>query len=150
MLRAHFDAYLMRQVTLYMASGSQLQAIQRPMHHAQADSLLALTEQLMAGPTDGEAASGMAAPLPAGLTEEDVLGLGMENGTLLINLSTAFAQAIRSSDHETLICYSMVNTLCEAAGVERARFFFDGQTVETLAGTLYWGGEFLRSPGLIH
>ena len=44
----------------------------------------------------------------------------------------------------------MVNTLCEAAGVEHVRFFFDGQTVEALAGTLYWGGEFLRSPGLIH
>ena len=150
MLRAHFDAYLMRQVTLYMPSGSRLQTVQRPIHHGQADSLLALMEQLMDGPTAAEEAQGVTSPLPASLTEEDVLGLGMENDTLLINLSSAFAQAIRDSGSETLICYSMVNTLCEAAGVERARFFFDGQTVETLAGTLYWGGEFLRSPGLIH
>ncbi|MGN1021070.1 MAG: GerMN domain-containing protein, partial [Aristaeellaceae bacterium] len=138
MLRSHFDAYMMRQVTLYMPGGSRLQTVQRPIHHSQADSLLALMEQLMAGPTDAEAAAGITAPLPDGLTEEDVLGLGMENGTLLVNLSAAFAQGIRDSGNETLICYSMVNTLCEAAGVERARFFFDGQTVETLAGTLYW------------
>ncbi|MGN0746756.1 MAG: GerMN domain-containing protein [Aristaeellaceae bacterium] len=150
MLRSHFDACLMRNVTLYMPGGSQLTAVERPLHHSQADSLLTLLEQLMAGPTEAEASSGLSAPLPPGLTEEDVLGLGMENGTLLINLSSAFAQAIRDGGNETLICYSMVNTLCEAAGVERARFFFDGQTVEALAGTLYWGGEFLRSPGLIH
>ncbi|MGN0780042.1 MAG: GerMN domain-containing protein [Aristaeellaceae bacterium] len=150
MLRAHFDAYLMRQVTLYMGTGSQLQAVTRSLHHAQADSLLKLVEQLMLGPTEAELAQGLSATLSAGLTEEDVLGLGIENDTLLINLSPAFADALRQSSHETLSCYSMVNTLCQATGVARVRFFFDGQSVETLAGMLYWSGEFLRSPGLIH
>lgn len=148
--RHHFDQYLMRHVIVYMAQGKQLQATTRGLHHTQADSLRALITLLMAGPSADDTAQGLIAPLPGGLTQEDVLGLAIIEDTLLINLSDRFAQAIRESDTETLNCYCIVNTLCQATGLERVRFFFGGEPVETLAGSLYWRGEFLHSPGLIH
>ena len=49
---------------------------------------------------------------------------------------------------ETLICYSMVNTLCRNTGMKRVRFFFEGEQVETVAGTIYWAGEFMYNIGL--
>ena len=43
----------------------------------------------------------------------------------------------------------MVNTLGEALGIQRVRFFFGGETPGELGGTLYWGGEFMLNPSLI-
>ena len=51
-------------------------------------------------------------------------------------------------DQETLICYSMVNTLCRNTGMKRVRFFFEGEQAETVAGTVYWAGEFMYNIGL--
>lgn len=147
MLRQHFDQYLMEQVTLYFARDGHLSPLSRAVPAARANDLRTLLTQLIAGP---ENASAFAATLPQGLSSADVLGLSMQDGTLLVNLSGAFAQAISTgSGDETLLCYSLVNTLCQATGLERVRFYFDGAMADTLAGKLCWGGEFLRSPGLI-
>ena len=70
--------------------------------------------------------------------------------TLLINLSEHFRSEIQEQgkDAETLICYSIVNTLCRNTGMKRVRFFFEGEQVETVAGTIYWAGEFMYNIGL--
>ena len=40
-------------------------------------------------------------------------------------------------------------SLCDAAQVDRIRFYFEGDMPGNLSGSIYWGGEFLRNPGLI-
>jgi len=88
--------------------------------------------------------------LPEGLTDADVLGLSVENGTLLVNLSARYGEVIRQSDlDQRLMAYSMVNTLCERLNVRRARFFFGGEAVDSLGSALCWSGEFLYHSGLI-
>ena len=88
--------------------------------------------------------------LPEGLTDADVLGLSVENGTLLVNLSARYGEVIRQSDlDQRLMAYSMVNTLCERLNVRRARFFFGGEAVDSLGSALCWSGEFLYHCGLI-
>ena len=52
------------------------------------------------------------------------------------------------AEKEALLCYSMVNTLCLNSGMKRVCFFFDGEQTETIAGEIYWGGEFIYNPGL--
>ena len=42
----------------------------------------------------------------------------------------------------------MVNTLCRNTGMRRVRFFFEGEQVETIAGEIYWAGEFMYNTGL--
>ena len=42
----------------------------------------------------------------------------------------------------------MVNTLCRNTGLKRVCFFFEGKQVETIAGSIYWAGEFLYNTGL--
>ncbi len=90
------------------------------------------------------------ATLPAGLQEEDILGIAAEGETLLVNLSDHFREAIEQQgpDAEMMLCYSMVNTLCRNTGLRRMCFFFEGEQVEQIAGTLYWAGEFLYNPAL--
>ncbi len=95
-------------------------------------------------------ASPGAAILPEGLTDADILGLSIENGTLLVHLSTRYADTIRAwQGDQRLMAYAMVNTLCETLNVLRVRFAFGGESVDALGSELIWGGEFLYCPSLI-
>jgi len=151
MLRQQFAPYLMDQVTLCFSAGSKLKEIHRALPYQQTHSLRALLNELMKGPTRQELDMGYEPVLPDGLTTEDILGLSLEGDTLLINLSGRCASLIRTqaASWEQIVCYGMVNTLGQAAGATRVRFFFDGQMLEELGGTLYWAGEFLVNPSLI-
>lgn len=151
MLRQQFAPYLMDQVTLCFSSGSKLKEVTRALPFQQTHSLRALLIELMKGPTRQELDMGYEPVLPDGLDEEDILGLSLEGDTLLINLSGRCAELIRTqaASWEQIVCYGMVNTLGQAAGAARVRFFFDGQMLEELGGTLYWAGEFLVNPSLI-
>ena len=74
-----------------------------------------------------------------------------EGDTLLVNLSESFRGEIQAQgqEQETLICYSMVNTLCKNTGLRRVRFFFEGRQEEYVAGSIYWAGEFMYNIGLV-
>ena len=105
--------------------------------------------------TDGRAdlteqEEGIVGTLPGTVREDDILGIAAEGDTLLVNLSESFRAEIQEQgkDAETLICYSMVNTLCKNTGMKRVRFFFEGEQAETVAGTIYWAGEFMYNIGL--
>lgn len=151
MLRQQFASYLMDQVTLYFSSGDRLKAVGRALPHRQAHGPRALLLELMEGPTLQELDAGYEPVLPEGLTDADILGIALQGDTLLLNLSARCAELIRTqaASWEQIACYSLVNTLGEAMGAQRVRFFFDGQMLEELGGTLYWGGEFLVNPSLI-
>ena len=151
MRRADFQSYFMGQSTVFFSRGQQLAAVTRAMPDDDVLSPRALLAALMAGPTQAELDHGIEPSLPEELTADDVLGLSLEGDTLLVNLSSRFAQTVRqqAASWEQVVCYGMVNTLCRATGAARVRFFFDGKILEELGSSLYWGGEFLYNPGLI-
>ena len=105
-------------------------------------------EVIMEGPDATEQENGIKATLPEGIREDDILGISAEGDTLLVNLSENFREAIRENgaENETLLCYSMVNTLCLNTGLRRVCFFFEGEQTEWIAGEIYWAGEFLYNP----
>ena len=88
--------------------------------------------------------------MPENVREDDILGIAEVNDVLLINLSESFRSEIQAAgaEKERLICYSIVNTLCENTGKRKVCFFFEGEQVETIAGEIYWAGTFLYNPGL--
>ena len=51
--------------------------------------------------------------------------------------------------NEQLLCYSMVVTLGRAYSLRRVRFWFAGDTEQSLGGSIYWGGSFMLDPSLI-
>jgi len=151
LLRQQFAPYLMDQVTLCFSSGNRLKEVLRALPYQQAHSPRMLLAELMAGPTQQELDAGYEPVLPEELTADDVLGISLEGDTLLVNLSARCAEMIRTqaTSWEQIACYGMVNTLGEAIGATRVRFFFNGEMLEELGGTLYWAGEFLVNPSLI-
>ena len=65
-------------------------------------------------------------------------------------MSGNFRSAIREAGtgREKLLCYSIVNTLCMNSGLKRVCFFFGEEQAETIAGDIYWAGEFMMNPGI--
>ncbi len=149
--RTAFEEFLMDQVNIYLAKDDKLTAVTRTLPAGETSSPRVLLQKLVQGPTSAERSSGIENVLPVELSNADILGLSLEDDTLIINLSAHAAEAIRQagSDREQLSCYSIVNTMCKAKGLRRVVFFFDGASVDQLGGTLYWSGEFLYCPGLI-
>lgn len=149
MRRTDFAAYVRAQTTLYLPRGGRLESVIRRLPDEDAYHPRTLLLTLFAGPTSAEQAAGLTSLLPEGLTDADILGISVDNDTLLVNFSARTAERIRESElDQHLMCRGLVSALCELMRVHRIRFFFGGDTVETLNGPIFWGGEFLYGSGL--
>ncbi len=149
--RSTFDAFLMGRTTVYYEKNGLLVPCEKPVSQNQADSPRQQLVALMEGPGDREKGEGMNATLPEMVGEDDILGISAAGDVLLVNLSESFRSEIQSMgpEKEMLLCYSMVNTLCDSNGTKQVYFFFEGVQVEYIAGTVCWAGGFDRNPGLI-
>ena len=148
--RSAVEQYLMSSVIVYFARNGILCECEQPVSRRSVDSLRAQLCALMEGPDPAEQAEGISATLPDTVREDDILGVSAEGDTLLVNLSESFRAEIQAQgpEAEILICYSMVNTLCKNTGMNRVRFFFEGEQEEYVAGLIYWAGEFMYNIGL--
>lgn len=148
MRRSSFEPYLTGSVTVCFEKNGRLTRTEKPADRETADSPRAQLCALLEGPDRLDRENGVTSPLPEGLREDDLLGLAAEGDTLLVNLSGRFRNAIKAAgaEKETLLCYAMVNTLCINTGKNRVCFFFEGVQQESIAGEIYWAGEFLYNP----
>lgn len=150
MSRADFASYLKDVALLYFVQEDHLVATPRPVPYYEAHNPRYLLLQLMNGPTTSEAATGKRSLLPAYLGDADILGFSSQDGVLLVNLSTSFATGSTGLDatQEQLMAYSMINTLCRATGLRRIRFYFGSTAWDTIAGSLWWNGEFMENTSM--
>ncbi len=148
--RDRFESFLMGRTTVFLARNGLLAPTEKSVDRELADSPREQLAALIDGPGARELADGMEPALPELVGEEDILGIALEGDTLLVNLSETFRAEIQSwgREGETLLCYSIVNTLCENTGARRVCFFFEGEQVEYIAGDIYWAGTFEMNTGL--
>ena len=148
--RNQFSAYLVTRKTLMMTDGQVLIPVDRALQRANAGTPRTVFHALLNGPTEMEMKEGLLPSMPDGLTDRDILGIALDGDTLLINLSGQFAQKIIEfgPENEQTVCYSIVNTLCLNTGAKYVYFFFDGEQRESLAGSMYWSGQFIFNPGM--
>ncbi|MBQ8555328.1 MAG: GerMN domain-containing protein [Clostridia bacterium] len=136
--RTDYAAFLMGQSTLYAAQDSRLTAQTAALPYRSARDPRALLLSLAARGT-----------LPRDLGDADILGLGIQGDTLLVNFSQRYAGVIRDSGlDQRLMAYALTETLIEALNVKRVRIYFGSEPVSDLGQALRWDGEFLHNPGL--
>ncbi|MGN0773939.1 MAG: GerMN domain-containing protein [Candidatus Ventricola sp.] len=143
--RSDFEGCVGAPATLYVMDGEGLSRVQRVLPQALAnDARTRLAALMRLGEEELFA-------LPDGLTQEDILAVHMGDGTIAVNLSARFGDALAGLAHaqERAAVYAMVNTLTEGARASRVAFFFEGEQVQTLAGGLEMRGTFLRNPGMV-
>ncbi len=152
MRRRDFSGFLLEECVLYFANAQgKLVKVYRPVPYYEASSARALVEQLILGPQPFDSRGGLSAVLPQGLRSADLLGVGFEDQTLLLNFSpqlTALAHDL-DGQAEARMIYSLVNTLCGLPGVKRTALFVQGSQPDSLAGAIYLPGDFLPNTDLI-
>ncbi len=148
--RDQFAPFLMGRTTVFFAREGKLVPVEKSVDRTRADSPREQMNALIDGPGAREQAEGLEATLPSLVGDEDILGISLEADVLLVNLSESFRAEIQSwgKTGETLLCYSMVNTLCENTGAREVYFYFEGEQVEYIAGVIYWAGGFRMNTGL--
>ena len=150
MRRNTFETFLTGSTTVFFEKDGRLVRVEKPVDRETADSPRVQLTALMQGPDSRDLEKGIISPLPEGLKEDDLLGIAPEGDTMLVNLSGRCREEIRAQgpEKEMLLCYAMVNTLCENNGMKRVCFFFEGEQAEWIAGEIYWAGVFLYNPDL--
>lgn len=152
MRRRDFSGFLLEECVLYFANGKgKLEKTYRPIPYYEAASARALVEQLMAGPQPYDSRTNLSAVLPAGLRSADLLGVGYEDQTLLLNFSAQLGALAKDMDFDTeaLLIYSLVNTVCQLPGVKRAALFVQGSQPDSLSGNIYLPGDFLPNTDMV-
>lgn len=149
MRRSDFDSLVGEVARVYYPSGEPavLKAYDIAVSRYDVDNPRALLKLLMEAPDDGAARRAM----PQGVTDADVLGVRVDSEQVLINLSGAFYQACQgmSADEARALVYSIVNTMCELPGIKSVRFYFDGERVDYLAGTICLRGPLMCNVGMV-
>ena len=148
MRRNLFEPFLTGSAAVFLEKDGRLIRTEKPVDRETADSPRVQLAALMQGADSRDLEKGITSPLPEGLREDDLLGIAPEGDTMLVNLSNRCLDAIRElgPEKEMLLCYAIVNTLCDNNGMKRVCFFFEGEQTEWIAGEIYWAGEFLFNP----
>lgn len=152
MRRRDFSGFLLEECALYFANAQgKLEKTYRPIPYYEAASARALVEQLMLGPQPYDSKSGLSAVLPGGLRSADLLGVGFQDKTLLLNFSAQLVALAKDMDgeKEALLIYSLVNTVCQLPGVKRAALYVQGSQPDSLAGAIYLPGDFLPNTDMV-
>ncbi len=116
-------------VALYFLRGEQLAVVRRPIPETPRVGTAAL-EELLAGPTEQEAAWGFTTEIPAGTEVRD---LEVADGIAMVDLSSAFTSGGGSFSMRARVA-QVVYTLTQFPTVEAVRFRIDGEPVEAIGG----------------
>lgn len=152
MRRSGFSNFLLSSCTLYFANDEgKLVAVERPIPYYQTHSVRYLMGCLMQGPQPHDSMGGLTSVLPEQLRDADLLGVAVQEGRVLLNMSQQFMTSCAEYDEtqERLLIYSIVNTLTELPYVRSSALFVGGKQVESLCGHLYLPGEFMRNTSII-
>ena len=147
--RSDFDAFIGSIVTLHIPqSDGSLESVQRATSMVRAQSPLSLLCALF---DDILMLDNSIEVFPVDVYAEDILGIALEDGVASVNLSANFYRRCQSLSEETerSLVYAIVNTLCELDDVTGVRFYIEGYSAETLAGSIYLKGILMPNPGMV-
>lgn len=150
MNRASYPDAVCRLTAVYLSSSDGgLIRLYRSLDQKSAESPRALLAELFKGPATWE--ENAARVLPDGVSVDDVLGIRIQDGEAVVNLSSNLyrcAQSLTAQQEQNLI-YAIVNTLTELPFVSTVRFQVEGETVDYLVGSIFLRSALMRNPGLI-
>ena len=148
--RSDFASLIGSVATLYLAdSFGALQPVKRAVSTRSALSPRSLLSELFyyTDRDDGQ----LSFPVPENVFAEDVLGIQVSGQIARVNLSANFyrcCQALDASAERSLV-YCMVNTLCAMDSISAVRFYVEGVSAETMAGSIYLRSPLMPNPGIV-
>ncbi len=87
---------------------------------------------------------------PSNITEDDLLSVTVSGTTAYVDFSSSLKTSCDYiSSKESMLIYSIVNTLTEFNNIKRVQLLIDGEIIETLCGNLSIQEPLLPNPGII-
>jgi len=150
--RSSYPSMAGRRITLYFPdkNTTMLTPVQRTVNQSDAQFLKTKLTELMRGPIDTDSSNAWPT-FPEGITYDDVLGLTVSADTVVLNLSENFANRVKSlsENSESIMVYSIVNTLTSTEGIKRVQFLINSKYVDEIVGGINYRYPIIANPGLI-
>lgn len=150
MRRRDFTSAIGSSARLYFATeDGLLTTAECPMSPSASNSAMGLLTELLSPsciyPT------GTKSVFPQGISQEDILGVTVENRIATVNLSANFYARCQglNSQEERLLIYAIVNTLSELEHIGAVYFLVEGEQLDSLAQNIYLKSALMPDPGLI-
>lgn len=148
--RADFSGMIGSVATLYLAdSFGALQPVKRAVSTRSALSPRNLLSELFyyTDMDDGQ----LSFPVPENVFAEDILGIQVSGRVARVNLSANFYRCCQVLDAsaERSVVYCMVNTLCAMDSIKAVRFYVEGVSADTMAGSIYLRSPLMANPGIV-
>ena len=149
--RRQYTPGLRDTTTVYLPRGGKLVAVRRTVSSASALAPAVLLSLLSDGPTPREREDGIERVFSVRLDETDLLGIGIENDTVLLNLTGKCRSLLLGlpAEQQQAAVYAIVLTFTEALGARHFRFFFDGLTPPDQEGGIALGGDYMVNHTLL-
>ncbi len=148
--RESFVNLIGTEVPLCFANASgALTRISRTMSQSEAMNPDFRIQELLKGPQHDEAADIL--PVLPGADPNDVPHVTISGDMAWIDCSRTFAAAAAELEPDAgfLLMYALINTVCEFPDVKRVQFLVEGESADSLSGSVYIRTPLLKNPGLI-
>lgn len=147
--RDDFKSYVGSVATLFIPQDDgTLEAVQRAVSSARAHSpmnrLYSLFDEVLSIDFGSDS-------FPSNIYYEDILGVSQKDGVAYVNLSANFYRQCQllHEDGERGVIFAIVNTLCELDDISGVKFYIEGLSAQTLAGSIYLRGVLMPNPGIV-
>lgn len=106
--------------------------------------------ELVKGPTKADNENTWPA-FPKGITEEDILGVYINEDMVVLNVSENFVSVVSGVDEnmERTMVFAIVNTLVEDEDTRQVLFLSQGNRIDYMAGYIYYGDPIMANTGLV-
>lgn len=150
MRRADFATCIGSSADLYFENeAGMLSRVESPMSQSASVSAMGLLSELIS--STSAYLPGLNSVFPDGISQEDILGVTIENRTAIVNLSGNFYSRCQSltANQERCLVYAMVNTLAGLSQIGAVTFLVEGEQVDSLAQNIYLKTALMPDPGLV-
>ena len=150
--RTSFSRFLYDEITLYMDEGDTLAPVRRAVPWYESRNPRYAFDELVLGSLPGDSRYPLGDPLPQNSSGGDLIGLGVSaDGTALkLDLSGHFIELTKeeSIQRQSMIIFSVINSLIDTTGIRKVVLFTDGAQDETLTA-LDLRGTFLKNEDIL-
>ncbi|MBE5808400.1 MAG: hypothetical protein E7317_08685 [Clostridiales bacterium] len=142
--RRDFTPYIAGTVTLYLpTTDGRLSTAEKSISWERSDSPGGILRLLLTSLAE--------LSFVEGLDQGDLLGISVDNGVAVVNLSADFYRACQelNTTYESVLIYAMVNTLTQLSSIREVQFLIEGSAPDSLGGDLYLRGTLMPNPGIV-
>lgn len=139
-------------ITLYMTKQpmDSLYPVSRFISANSSNSVSQIVESLIDGPV-GYDGTDLISPVFGHLAINNLISAKVVNDLAIVNFDIEFYNTVKSlsRNQESIMIYSIVNSITEREQVNRVQFLINGQSFNTINGNINYSHPLISNPGLV-